>query len=688
MTALLAILLTMLAQDPAQDLTRRQRDLRYDKEKPESPAMQPVVIPRSYALVIGISHYQSLPPEGQLEFPQRDAEAIYTTLISAEGGQFPPENVHRLIGPQATLANIRKELETWLPSVTKDDDRALIYFAGHGFVSGGKAYLAPYDIDRSNIPGTSYPMESLGKVIGTRIKGKWKVLLTDACHSGAIVPEADRAQVNQSLLDLNRSLFSLTASRDREQSFESARWGGGHGIFTYYLIKGMEGEADTSGDGVVSADELAEYVHNNVREATQQKQNPTSERGSFDPSMVLAYNPGRAKAAAHPAQQFGTFVIETNMDATEVFVDGKTQGTVNKGTPLRLPGLSPGAHSVQGVHMGYEPDGPRQETVYPGQDTTVTIRIAIPRRKNRSAVALFERGLTAYNGGGKQNYEKAAGDFQQALDLDPTYSQAALYLGRVYNALFDQEKADRYYRRAIETDPDYTEARASYGGMLLDRGDYDAAIRQLNAAVQKEPGNGFAWYLLSVAFSRKEAYPEAVRAANQSIRLTPNYAEAHFWLAEALRLMQAWKEAEPEYRKYLQLSDFDSGAAGKVNYYVAGYLFGMGKKRRAAQADIWKEMHSEANFGLCECQAHQKRYDEAIGACQKAIVYDPLDPFAHYRLALTFSEKYNVTGGLGLLAAARKHFDTVQELNPDTPEAAKARKYIQNIDSVLAAQNR
>ena len=221
--------------------------------------------------------------------------------------------------------------------------------------------------------------------------------------------------------------------------------------------------------------------------------------------------------------------------------------------------------------------------------------------------------------------------------------------------------------------------------MLLDNGDTDEAVRELNDAIQRDPTNTHSLYLLAQAFVRKKLMPESIAAARNPIAVTPHNPEAHFWLAEALRLTQAWKDAEPEYRQYLQLSNFDSGAAGKVNYYFAGYLFGMGKKRRAAQADIWKEMHSEANFGLCECEAHQKRFDDAIGSCQRALAFDPADPFAHYRLALTFSEKYNASGGLGLLAAARKHFDTVLELNPDTPEAAKARKYIQNIDNVLAA---
>ncbi len=662
----------------------QNRDLTFKKDT--GKAATTVKIPRSYALVVGISKYRNLPADAQLEYPDRDAESIYTVLISAEGGQFPAENVHKLINQDATAANIKAELETWLPSVTHEEDRVLIYFAGHGFVSGGKAYLAPYDIDLKNLAGTSYSMDQLGKDIGGKINGKWKVLVTDSCHSGAITPEVDRAKVNQSLLDLQKSLFSITASRDREQSYESEKWGGGHGIFTYYVVKGMEGEADTNGDGVVSADELSEYVHTNVREATNAAQNPTSERGSFDPNMVLAYNPGHVTAANLPPPKYGTLIIETNMDGTEVFVDGKSAGVVNKAAALRLPGIEPGAHTIKSVHLGYEPDGPRDEQVYPGQETTVSVRILIARNRNHSAVEHFDKGLEFYNKGYEQNYRKAVVEFSQALQLDPKYSQAALYLGRVYNALYDDQNALAYFRTAIEIDPDYLEARASYAGALLDAGNLDEAVRQLNAVTQRDPNNGMAWYLLSQAYARKSSFDEAIAASRKAVQLTPHNAEAHFWLAESLRFKHGCPESEAEYNNYLALSNFDSGFGGQLNYYLAGYLFGAGSKKRAAQTDIWRELRNKANVGLCDCEWLQKRFDAAISSCQVALGYSPADLYANYRLGVVYSEKFNQSGGVGLLAAARKHFEDVIAENPDAIEAGRARTYVKNIDDVLARQ--
>jgi len=682
--ALLILASAALAQPPAAP-PKQQRDLKFESEvaRPPESESAPVTIPRSYALIIGVAKYPNLPDTAQLNFSERDAEAIYSILISPEGGNFRAENVHKLVGPRATLDNIRHELENWLPSVTKEDDRVLIYFAGHGFVHQGRGYLAPYDIHPDRIQTTGYPMDSLGQAIGSKIKGKWKVLLTDSCHSGAITPAEDAAFLNKTLLDLNRNLFSLTASRDRERSFESAEWGGGHGIFTYYVVKGLEGLADENRDGIVTADELAEYVRRNVREATEGQQNPTSDRGSFDSAMLLSYLPSGAAPGTPPPPKFGTLIIETNMDGVEVFVNGKSAGVVNKGTPLRLPGLPPGVVTIRGVKMGYEPDGPREEMVYPGQESTISLRISIPRRRPRAAVDKFDDALDQYNRGGQEAYRRAAALFEEAFKLDPTYSQAALYLGRTYDALYDLETATIWYKKAIEIDPDYLEARASYGGMLLGMGSLDEAIRQFNLVTQRDKRHTLAWYLQAQAYREKSMYRESIDSARRAIEIAPQNAEAHFWLAESLRMSGKPAESTPEYEAYLRLSDFDSKLAGKMNYYVGSFLIGYGRKKRAAQRDIWQDLRSMAYFGLCENAKNLKKYSEAIGYCRQAIKYDPEDPLAHYLLGLNYAYQGSAAGSLEMLAAARRSFEQMLTLNPDLAEAEFARKNVASIDHAL-----
>ncbi len=680
----MALLGLLAAAAWGQPQSQSQRDLKLEKDDVPaiaSPA-DAVRIPRSYALVIGIARYKNLSEQQQLRYAERDADAIYSILISPEGGNFRAENVRTLIGNKATLAGIRREMEEWLPSVAKEEDRVLVYFAGHGFVAQGQAYLAPYDIELNRIPQTAYPMSRLGSVFG-KIKAKWKVLLTDSCHSGAVTPDDDVLTINKSLIDMSRSLFSLTASRDRERSFESPDWGGGHGIFTYYVVRGLEGEGDENRDGIVTADELAEYVRTNVRAATDGKQNPTSDRSSFDPNMLLAYVPTRAAARAAPPPKFGALIIESNMDGVEIFLDGKSAGMVHKNQPLRLPGLVPGTHTIQGVKMGYEPDGPRDEMVYPGQEKTVSIKILILRRRNKAAVEAFEKGLEAYTKGYEGNYRKAAESFEKALKLDPVYSQAALYLGRAYNALFEEQKAEQAFRKAIEIDPDYLEARSSFAGMLLDIGGTDEAIRQLTVVVQRDPKDGMAHYLLAQALRTKDQFAQSIEAANRAIQLNPNNPEPHFWLAESLRLSGAYEKAAAAYTEYLRLSDFDSKLAGKMNYYVLGFLAGFGKKKRAAQQDIWKDLRSLAYFGICDCQRKLSNYDAAISNCQRALNYDPEDPYIHYALGLVYARKAQATGSIESLPAARQHFATMLQINSDMAEAEYARKNIASIDAAL-----
>ncbi|MDR3702545.1 MAG: tetratricopeptide repeat protein [Candidatus Sulfopaludibacter sp.] len=671
-----------LAQQPPQQ--PQKRDLKIEKlEEPTLPPQQ--VVPRSYAVVIGISHYQNLPDNLQLQFPERDAQSMYTILISPEGGNFKAENVHVLTGAKATLAAIRREIDTWLPSVAKEGDRVLVYFAGHGFMYQGKGYLAPYDFRRDDIAAAGLPMDELGVAIGSKIRATYKVLLTDACHSGAITPDETQA-LNNSLSNLNNSLFSLTASRDRESSFESPELDGGHGVFTYYVTQGMAGAADYDRDGLVTADELAEYVHTQVREATGGKQNPTSDRGTFDPKMRLAYVPANAKPATPPAPQFGTLVFEANKDDVEVLLDGDSVGVVSPGKSLTLPGLKPGQHTVQGVKMGYEPDGPRQETVYPGETSTVTIKILIARRRKQAAVDDLKDGVKDYQKGYEENYRKAAALFEKALAIEPTYSQAAFYLGLTYNALFDEDKAAQYYKQAIAIDPDYLEARANYGGMLLDIGDVDEAIRQFNTVLVRQPDHADALTMLAQAYRFKALYPQSIDAARKAIAVAPRNAEPHLWLGDSLRLSGKWADAEPEYNQYLKLSDFDSKLAGQLNYYVLGSLFGMGRKKRAGTQDIWKDLRSLAYFGICDCERKLSRYDTAIQFCQKSLSYDSKDPFAHYALGLTFMAQAVNTGSVAELSPAMQHFEQMIAINPDLDEVKNAKQNIANIQQFLKKQ--
>src|ERR1017187_6914794 len=348
-----------------------------------------------------------------------------------------------------------------------------------------------------------------------------------------------------------------------------------------------------------------------------------------------------------------------------------------------LPGWLPANTPCKASRWVTSPIEPRQEMVYPGQESPVNIRILIPRRRNKAAADWLQEGIKFYLKGNEQDYKKAVASFERALAADATYSQAAFYLGRTYSALFDYDNAGRFYKQAIQLDPDYLEARVNYGGALLDTGDVDEAVRQLNTVLQREPAHSVALTLIAQAYRFKALYPQSIEAARQAIRINPKTAEPHLWLADSLRLSDKFAEARPVYDEYLKLSDFDSKLAGKLNYYVLGSLVGMGRKKRVAERDIWNDYHNMAWYGICECERKAANLDAAIADCQKALTYDAKDPFAHYTLGLAFMTKAVNTGSVAELDPALQHFQQVLLLNPDMDEAAIARKNIANIQQYL-----
>ncbi len=95
------------------------------------------------------------------------------------------------------------------------------------------------------------------------------------------------ANAFQNVANIGHGIAVLTASDNRQFSQEGKQWGGGHGVFTWFLLKGLEGEADYSKDGTVTLGELIPFVSEHVRRNTNNMQCPTI-AGKFDPTMPIA----------------------------------------------------------------------------------------------------------------------------------------------------------------------------------------------------------------------------------------------------------------------------------------------------------------------------------------------------------------------------------------------------------------
>ena len=231
------------------------------------------------AVVIGIGHYDSLQIP-RLKYAVSDADAMYQVLVGPAG--FKREHVLLLTDRterKPTLRNIKWALGSFLAQAAKMDDTVLIYFAGHGAPEadpsgmerdGLAKYLIPSDADPHELYATALPMYEL-QTIFARIEAERVVAFIDASYSGAAGGRTFASKKTRTgpvddlfleRLARSKGRAIVTASRPAEVSIESPDLG--HGIFTYYLVQGLKGAADVNRDGVVTLQELYEYIEQQV----------------------------------------------------------------------------------------------------------------------------------------------------------------------------------------------------------------------------------------------------------------------------------------------------------------------------------------------------------------------------------------------------------------------------------------
>lgn len=260
------------------------------------PAAASVEPGRRIALIVGISRYADSSID--LQYAHSDAKALYGILTNPDLGPaaFRKDDVRLLLDEGATVTNINKGIRNFLRQA-RENDMVLFFFAGHGAPDPNNLpdlYLLAHDTDPNNIAGTGILMRYVREAIA-EIPARDVVILSDSCHSAGIAAPSNMRSlsanpIHKAFLEKMRhasgGLAILTASEAAQVSYENDEWGQ-HGVFTYYLLKALSGEADSDRDQIVTLGEAMEYVRDNVRSATKTRQIPSIGPTSFDRQLPL-----------------------------------------------------------------------------------------------------------------------------------------------------------------------------------------------------------------------------------------------------------------------------------------------------------------------------------------------------------------------------------------------------------------
>lgn len=241
------------------------------------------------AVIIGIEKYDKTP---KANYANLDAKYFYEYVYKSFGAQ--RSNIKLLEDSNANLIESLGILNKWLPSkIVKNKTELIIFFAGHGLssIDGKELYLLPQDSDPDLLERTALSRTELFNTI-SKLQPKKVTIFFDTCFSGT-------TRDDESLLASARPLRIVAEEREFPDNFtifsaskldqiSSGLKDTKHGIFSYFVMKGLEGKADQNRDRKISNAELLKYLEKNVsaQAATLGRvQNPSL---NGDPEKILS----------------------------------------------------------------------------------------------------------------------------------------------------------------------------------------------------------------------------------------------------------------------------------------------------------------------------------------------------------------------------------------------------------------
>ena len=217
------------------------------------------------AIIIGIQNYKLIP---KAEYASQDAQVFYDYASRALG--IKQENIKLLLDDEADVSGILTAFQNWLPlKVRKGKTDVYVFYSGHGLPSpdGKSLFFLPVGANKDFVAKTAISQQEI--VAGLKAaQPKSVTMFIDSCYSGQIrTGETLLASARPVVLTVQETAYPpdftvITASASDQIASSSPDLK--HGIFSYYLMKGLEGDADENKDGTITIGKLQSYLAERV----------------------------------------------------------------------------------------------------------------------------------------------------------------------------------------------------------------------------------------------------------------------------------------------------------------------------------------------------------------------------------------------------------------------------------------
>jgi len=321
----------------------------------------------THAVLIGIDKYDN-PDITALRYTVNDVKAFHDLLVDPSYGGAKPENVVLMV-PEAeralrpTRAGILVQIKK-AALRTQPDDTLILYFAGHGMETGDGRFLLGVDADPLLLADTAVPIDRLPAILED-VRASKVLVIVDACRND---PAAGRAQADNPMGEafergLRPRVLSPAGPAGPRQVATWLACGVGqraweysqheHGVFSYYLLAGLKGDA--AQDGEVSLSRLAENVEGKVAEWARRNGKEQTPKLDNPDRLDLILSRPRPRPGGVEEIPLATIEVGSEPVGATVLVDNEVKGK----TPLKVTVMLPGGQAkrvtVQLQLEGYEP---------------------------------------------------------------------------------------------------------------------------------------------------------------------------------------------------------------------------------------------------------------------------------------------------------------------------------------------